>query len=246
MINDQSLELNQEFTFFLEKYKFLTEFDGFTATVHALAAFKINCRMLCGITGSSISMKIKDKMDIDFICVLSDEDFLSRELTFPTHFDSTYWDYALTIKSATSIDVIGAKCRANPNVHLEIYRYSSIIDMLSYKSFPIRRIKGPIPQTKIEKFLNIRGKIIEHSIVTNGDHSLSHSFSEEAGELYWGMHFERILLCDIILDDLYLTDKISATIHQLLNNLPKETPMSNLFINSIENKINIFEYFKSK
>jgi hypothetical protein len=185
-----------------------------------------------GLTGSAIGLQ--QYKDIDLILILPDNLFLSEEFNLPSSLHQGNWESAK--KLLEKIDVVGSYYLINPAIRVEIYPFSTAIKILDKHVITIKRAKDVPKKNKNEMFISRNGESIYRLLVFRESLSETVSLLNFNNQLYWGMHYERLILAEKILETLDFSSALFRAKKDFSLN-SKGEDISNLFYCSINNPV---------
>ncbi|MES2108554.1 MAG: hypothetical protein V4577_07400 [Bacteroidota bacterium] len=230
---------------FIPNCQYLNSVAEFSESLYALTQLSSYCRFFLGLTGSAISSNPETSSDIDLLMILPAAHFESDEFELPDNFNNDYW--RMRSSSRKKPDVIGSFNLKNPAIRLEICNEQFILRLLRKKTISITRIKEIPKKNKVELFINHKGNTISRILDKDGLRSQTVSFIQSDGTIYWGMHFERVLLAERLFDNLCFFPEIIKARSEFLANADQNSDLNQLFYCSRHtNNLNILSHLISQ
>jgi hypothetical protein len=162
----------------------------------------IDFNLTLAISGSAIGKVYKMGMDFDFIIISPDENINNKRFYLPDIFLQAGWKFF--IKNTDKFNIYGTYTIDNPLNRFEFYFLKTAFNILNLKEIEIIRLKQTPKEIKEEKFFNSKSNTINNKIIPlktrDWIQSTTKNVIKHNNNIYWGMHFERLFLLDLIFD----------------------------------------------
>jgi len=217
--------------------KFIPKNLDYSRFLGLMDEFLFGYDVFLGICGSALSGKWSKGMDLDFLLILPDEYFHKKLLKLPSFLYQDNYNCVYQGFNKIEFGVIGSYYIDNPLIRVEIYLKSVADNLLNLNVFEINRLKNIPKLNKQEVFFNLNGDTIVRELIVKNNISTTISFINKNNSLFWGMHFERLLLSQNIIDTLDYSSYIQKTRNLINRKVSGKIDPNALFYCSTRNPI---------